>query len=202
MQRGLTLVELLVALAIGSVLLVAAAAAIRVVITSVVQQPLALGQIDQARGAAAAFVNELRDATYGADGSYPLVQASTTQIIFFSPYLQNGAAVDRIRYFIASSTLYKGVTRPTGTSYVLANEKVTPVVRSLLATTSAAFTYYNGSYAGATTSVPLTQPVSLSEITFVQLTLGVYTQERRNATSTFTVMIGSSIRNLKTNLGS
>jgi prepilin-type N-terminal cleavage/methylation domain-containing protein len=201
MKRGLTLVELLVALAISSVLLVAVFAAVRVVIQNVVQQPQALGKIDEARTATAAFTNELRDATYGVDGSYPIGLASTTQIVFFSAYNEGGSAVDRIRYFLSSSTLYKGVVRPSGTSYTLSSERVNAVIRNVVvSSTTPIFTYYDGTYNGSTTTLPLVQPVSLTQVTFAQLSIAVLTEDRRNSTSTFIITTGGAIRNLKTNL--
>ncbi len=192
---------MLVALAIGSMLMLAVFDVVRVVVNGVVQHPLALGAIDEARSVSIAFVNEIRDATYGADGSYPLGQASTTQIIFFSPYNESSGSADRIRYFFASSTLYKGVTTPSGTAYILAQEKVTPVLHAVMSTTTPIFTYYDGTYNGGTTTLPLVQPVNVTRVTFAQLSVSVLSQDRRNATSTFIITTGSSIRNLKTNLG-
>ena len=196
----MTLIELLVALAISTMLFVAMSDLIRLTLQMTAQQPLALQAVDQARSAAADFTDELRDATYGSDGSYPLLEASSTEIIFFSPY-RSSVGVERFRYFVASSTLYRGVTPPSGSpsQYVSGNEKITALVA--LATSTTLFTYYTGVYAGATTTPPLSQPVSISNVTYAQISLTVLAKGMRNATTTFTLTSGATIRNVKTNLG-
>ena len=42
------------------------------------------------------FINELRNATYGANGSYPINQASDNQLIFFSASQGNNGVVSKI----------------------------------------------------------------------------------------------------------
>jgi prepilin-type N-terminal cleavage/methylation domain-containing protein len=199
--RGVTLIELLVALVIGTMLTVAVIDVARTTFRFSLQEPQALHYIDQSRGVESTFMSELRDASYGSDGSYPLYEASTTEIIFFSPY-HMGGSVARVRYFASStastSNLYKGVTLPTGSpaSYVLANEKKT-LVATLAPTTTPIFTYYDQNYFGSST--PLAQPVSISNVTFVQMLL-VVPKGDVHATGTFTLTAGASVRNLKSNL--
>jgi prepilin-type N-terminal cleavage/methylation domain-containing protein len=201
MNRGITLIELLVALTIGTVLIVAVTDTLRMVLVLTTQKPLSLQAIDQARTTASTFSNELRNATIGSDGSYPLAEASSTEIIFFTPYRSGTSpSVRRIRYYVASSTLYKGVTTQSGTppSYVIANEQITKLL-PLASSTTKLFTYYDESYTGSST--PLVQPVSVTNVTYVQMSLSMLRKDERNSTSTFTFTSGSSVRNLKTNLG-
>jgi hypothetical protein len=76
-------------------------------------------------------------------------------------------------------------------------------VRELLAlaTTTGLFSYYGNSYAGSTSTAPLSQPVNLGDVTFAQMSLTLLKLDMRNSTSTFVLESGASIRNLKTNLG-
>ena len=168
------------------------------------QNPLALDSIDKLRSVTTLFDNEIRSASAGVDGSYPLGQASTSQIVFFTPFGTNStSSVYRVRYFLSSSTLYKGVTAPSGSplSYNLANEVVTPVVFSVTSPTSSIFFYYDGSFNGVTSTQPLAQPVNITQVTYVQINLSTLQQEIRKSTSTFSIITGAAIRNLKTNLG-
>jgi prepilin-type N-terminal cleavage/methylation domain-containing protein len=200
-MRGVTLIELLVALSISTVLIVALADTVRLTFNMSIQQPQAILAIDQARTVAAAFTDELRDATYGADGAYPLGEASSTEIIFYTPYHTGSTpTVERVRYFLASSTLYKGVTKQSGTPpmYAAADEQVT--AQLAVVTSTPLFAYYDGTYVG-TSSSPLAQPVKVTQVTYASMSLIVPRQDRRNATSTFTLTAGATIRNLKTNLG-
>ncbi len=112
-RRGFTLIEMLVTIAIFGMVLVVTGNLLLTIFTNSTTNPNALNAVDRAQAASSNFVNQIRDAAYGNDGSYPLSQASTTQVIFFSPYGTAGSTtVDRIRYFVASSTLYEGITVP------------------------------------------------------------------------------------------
>jgi prepilin-type N-terminal cleavage/methylation domain-containing protein len=201
MKRGFTLVETLVTIAIFGLVMIATGSLLRTIFLNTTTNPNALNAVDQAESASNTFVNQVRDAAYGNDGSYPLNQASTTQIIFFSPYGTAGSTtVDRIRYFASSSTLYEGITAPTGSTYNTANEKVKAVVTGISGNgTSTIFYYYTGSYAGTTS--PLSQPVNLNQVVYITMTFNVQLGEIHGATSSSTISTGAAIRNLKTNLG-
>lgn len=202
MNRGLTLIEFLVAMGIGLLLMLTVVGTVAKVFSLTTQQPLAIGTIDTARIVTNTFLNEIRDATTAGDGSYPLTLASSSAIIFYTPYGSYDGSIVRVRYFISSNTLYKGVTKPIGTpaSYPTASEKISPLM-TLASTSSSIFTYYDGNYVGATTSLPLAQPVSIAQVTYVQMALTVFTKDSRTATTTFTMTAGATMRNLKTNLG-
>jgi prepilin-type N-terminal cleavage/methylation domain-containing protein len=204
MRRGFTLVEVLVSIFIYSLIMLAVLEFLRIAYLGSSQNPLALDSIDKLRSVTTSFDNEIRSAAAGADGSYPLGQASTTQIVFFTPFGTNStSSVYRVRYFLATSTLYKGVTIPSGSplSYNLANEVITPVLFSATSPTSSVFFYYDGSFNGVTSTQPLAQPVNITQVTYVQINLATQMKEIRNATSTFSIITGAAIRNLKTNLG-
>jgi len=202
-KRGFTLIEMLVTIAIFGSVMVITSNLLLTIFSNSTTSPNALNAVDQAEGATSNFVNQIRDAAYGNDGSSPLGEASTTEIIFFSPYGSSGSTtVDRIRYFLASSTLYEGITVPSGSpaSYNLANEKVSAILPHVSGNgTSTVFFYYGGTYAG--TSSPLSQPVNVNQVTYVGMTLAVQLQEVIGATTTSVISTGATIRNLKTNLG-
>jgi prepilin-type N-terminal cleavage/methylation domain-containing protein len=203
MKRGFTLIETLVTIAIFGLVMIATANLLKLIFMDSTTNPAALNELDQAQSAATMFVNQVRDAAYGNDGSYPLSQASTTQIVFFSPYGTSAStAVDRIRYFVSSSTLYEGITAPSGSpsTYNTANEQVKSVVSNVSGIgTSTVFYYYTGTYGG--TSTPLSQPVNLNQVTYIQMTFAVQLKEIRGSTATSSISTGAAIRNLKTNLG-
>ena len=202
MNRGVTLVEFLIAMAVGLLIMAAAVGTVAKIFSLTIQQPLAIGTVDKTRIVTNTFLNEIRGATTAGDGSYPLTLASSTAIIFYTPYGSYDGSIQKVRYFISSGILYKGTTKPTGTppTYPVANEQIIPLT-PLASSTATIFTYYDGNYTGATTSVPLTQPVSIAQVTYVQMALTVFTKDSRTGTSTFTMTAGATPRNLKTNLG-
>jgi len=202
-QRGFTLVEMLVTIAVYGLLMVVAANLLIIIYKNANTNPNALNSVDQAQAAAANFVNLVRDAAYGNDGSYPLNEASTTEVIFFSPYgTGSSATVDRIRYYISGTTLYEGVTAPSGSpsSYNLANEKVLSVVTGVSGIgTSTIFYYFTGTYAG--TSTAISQPVNMSQVTYIRMNFAVKLNEVHGSSAISSISTGAAIRNLKTNLG-
>jgi prepilin-type N-terminal cleavage/methylation domain-containing protein len=141
-NRGFTLIETLVVIFIFGIIMIGTTEMVRSILVSGRQDTLALNNVDQARRIANNFANELRNSTYGVNGSYPINQASDTQIIFFSTLpLRNGTA-SRIRYYISNGILYKGVTNPTGSVYNQSNETSTALLSSLSLSGNPLFYYY------------------------------------------------------------
>ena len=165
------------------------------------QQNGVLSNTNQATIISDTFVNELRNATYGANGAYTINQATDNQIIFFSTAPKHDGTVSQIRYYIVGNNLYKGITNPGGTplSYVGQTETITNLSTQMSMGANPLFYYYDGNYNG--NGNPLTQPVNINAVRFIKINLIVLKDLTPNGSSTFTVITGASIRNLKTNLG-
>jgi hypothetical protein len=69
--------------------------------------------VASARQGLAAATEELREASYGADGSYPLLNAATSSVTFYAD-LNNSGVVDEVTLTYLNGTLYQVVTAPTG----------------------------------------------------------------------------------------
>lgn len=202
-SNGFTLVETLVTIFIFSIIMAGATLLLKEIFINGKQRPLALDVVDQARIAIFNFTNELRNAAAGNDGSYPLNQAGDSEIILYSTYgSTNSAHINRIRYYVSGTKLYKGVTIPSGNplTYNTASEKTTTIITNLSNGSTPVFYYYDGNYTG--TSTPLTQPINVNNVKFATINLTLPKLDDRNATTTFTISAGSTIRNLKDNLGS
>ncbi len=197
-QRGFTILEMLVAVSIFGFLTIGIATMFLDVFIGSKQQFLAVSNVDQARLVTSQFLNELRNATTGVDGSFSLGQADDTQIIFYSKSL-NSATVNRFRYYLAETTLYKGTIIPTGNPlvYNVASESVKIVQNDVKNTPI--FFYYNDTYTEGQSALP--QPVNLNNVKFVKINITVLTQVKNNSNTTFSISRGVAIRNLKTNLG-
>lgn len=200
-QRGFTLIEVLVTVSIFIVLVFGVSAMLNDIFVNSNQQLLSMSNIDQARLALSAFTNEVRNATTGSDGSYPLNQAGDSQIVFYSNFRTNNGAIVRIRYYVSGDTLYRGVVLPAGNplSYNLSSESVKPVATGISSTSAPVFYYYDGSYDGSTDA--LFQPVNINRVRFIKINLMVLNQITPNDTSTFPITAGAVIRSVKDNLG-
>lgn len=174
---------------------------LKAILTSSRQQSLGIGNLDQARRIASTFVNELRNSSYGINGSYPINQAGDTQLIFFSTAPKNDGTVSRIRYYMSGGILYKGVIHPSGNPliYNSSTEVNTPLLSSLSLGSNPLFYYYDGNHDGTTNA--LVQPVNINQIKFIKINLIVLKQDVQNNNTTTTISAGATLRNLKTNLG-
>ena len=198
---GFTVIEIILTLSVLTALLLLAAPMLVSFLQNPKQLLISMDNIDQARIIASNFTNELRNAVTGNDGSYPLNKTDDAEIIFYSNFGSAAPAVNRIRYYISGSTLYKGVTVPAGNplSYNLSSEVVRPVLSGLANAAIPAFYYYDGNYDGSTGA--LAQPVNINQVKFAKINLLVPKQTTPQGTSNFSMTTGAAIRTLKDNLG-
>jgi prepilin-type N-terminal cleavage/methylation domain-containing protein len=203
-KAGFTLVEMLIVIFISTLLVLGVSTLVITIIKTSRQQIRSTGDIFQSTLTAANFANELRNMSIGNDGSYQINQAGDTQLIFYSSFGASGLAVNRIRYYLATTStttiLYKGVVTPTGSplTYNLGLEVVRTIQTDIASGTTKIFYYYDGNYNGSTT--PLTQPVNVTGVKFISLSMSVVSQPELS-TTTYPITIGATLRNLKNNLG-
>lgn len=200
-HSGFTLLETIMTVFIFSIIMLGTSLMLKNILVSNRQQILVMSNVSQARTIADNFVKELRNATYGVNGAYPINQATDTQVIFFSTAIQNNGTVSKIRYFISNNTLSKGITTPSGnpSDYNPATEVVTILSTKMSLGGNPLFYYYDGNYNGS--GNPLSNPVNLNQIKFIKINLMILKQLSATSNSVFSVSAGASIRNLKTNLG-
>ena len=142
------------------------------------------------------LVTEIRSAGPSSLGAYPIESAATGSIAFFSDIDEDGI-FERVRYFVGTSTLQKGVIKPTGNPlvYATSSEVLKTMVNYLLIATST-FEYYDSNYTGS--EAPLSTPIDVTKIRIVKVTV---TADVNPGTApkpvTFTNTI--DVRNLRSN---
>lgn len=159
-----------------------------------------LTAVEQARKGVETFVQELREAAPGDDGSYAIVSADSQSLIFFSD-IDADVLTERVRYFLDGTELKKGVIEPNEESfqYNENDETISTVAKYIQNGSEVVFTYYNGDYPTDTTNNPLTYPADQNEIKLVQISLQVNVTPE-DVPGTYTLNSFAQIRNLKTNL--
>jgi type II secretory pathway pseudopilin PulG len=154
------------------------------------------------------FERELQSAAPSQAGAYPIVEASTTQVTFFTDYDRDGYK-ERIRYFYSTSTrsIKKGVIEPSGvgtTTYNSATEAVNTRIDNVAisATTTALFTYFDANYDGVGTNTPMTQPVGIPSVRHIRMMVSVIPKGEVLATTSKIMFFQTDVtpRNLKDNL--
>jgi type II secretory pathway component PulJ len=138
---------------------------------------------------------EIRSAAPANDGSYAILDASTSTFRFFSDIDRDGL-FDQVRYFLSGTTFKKGVIKPTGSplQYVSSTESVQDLVYNIILG-SQLFTYYDKN-ATSTNSTPLQQPLDVSQVKTVRITL-VANQGTSSTPSLVGVETQATIRNLR-----
>ena len=166
-NRGFTLVEILVAMGIGtSILVLATFFAI-----DITDFGLFLGErLETERDlerTIRVFIVEARSMTNAANGSYPIGAAQHDSFTFYTDVDADGT-VEQVRYFLNGTEIQKGITEPSGTPAVYdpADEEVRTAVRYVVPGPDI-FTYWGEGWIGEMAS--LSQPIDLSDIRLVRM---------------------------------
>jgi prepilin-type N-terminal cleavage/methylation domain-containing protein len=198
-SRGFTLVEVLTTIVIFSSIMIAVATFQHNVLNFNRSSGIALNNTHEAQALMKTMARELRSMEPSSNGSYPIAAAGTSTITFFADP-DGDSLKDQIRYYLVGTTLYRGITRPTGTppTYVAGNETTRILVTGLRnSSTTPVFEYFNSSYAG--TSTPLTYPLNIPVVRLVRANLTIDTDPNKSPlVRTFTTQ--AALRNLKDNL--
>lgn len=154
----------------------------------------------QAKMAMSRLTSELRRAQVASTGAYPIEEASTSTLTFYSDLDNSGQRI-RVRYFLDGQVFKKGTLEPTGEplTYNLADEKVIVIAENFLATSSSIFTYYDSNYDGASSSPSLGYPIEIKDIRLVKIDFWLESG-RASLGQPFYLSSQVMLRNLKDNL--
>jgi prepilin-type N-terminal cleavage/methylation domain-containing protein len=197
-QRGFTLVETIVVIALFSVLLIAITYAIAQMYklnSATLEQA---NEIDFARRGLFTLVRDTREMTLGANGAYPLVRAENHRIGFYSD-IDRDLSVEYVEYVLATTTIRKFTYEATGTPAVYATntpartEILSEYIQNLLQG-QVTFRYYNE--AGALIASPQAQ---ISDIRYIRMNVIVNIDPARSP-GEFMLQGSAAPRNLKENL--
>lgn len=169
-QKGFTLVEVLVALGLFVVLSVLISSLGRDIFFHHYNISRSLVSESEAKLALSRLVSELRRAQTASTGSYPIGEAGTSTLTFYSD-INNSGQPARLRYFLSGSDLKRGVTYATGEPYIYDDdsESLTTAVSQILATSTPIFSFFDSNYNGASSSLPLVEPVEIKNIRLVKI---------------------------------
>jgi len=197
-EKGLTLVELIVTMAICTLIIMAVGLFARDTFYYNDIFSGGLTSYDQARKILQPIASEIRSASPSSLGSYPIEETGNTEFIFFADNNNDGLK-ERIRYFLSGTSLKKGVIIPSGSplQYASGNETITDIIDGVRNGSTPIFAYYDTNYNGST--APLSQPVTIMNVRLIKITLVIDADPNRPP-SAVTVTTQVSMRNLKDNL--
>ena len=148
--------------------------------------------VQSARQGLSTAVQDLREASYGDDGSYPIASAATSSLSFYADINDDGN-VEKILYYLSGTTLYEGVTHSGGSplTYVgqpTSTSTVATYIRN--GTSTPIFQYYDD------TGALLSSPVNVTSVALVTTDLQVDVDVNRSP-STYTLIGSATLRNLE-----
>jgi type II secretory pathway pseudopilin PulG len=194
-KNGFTLVETIVVIAVTTLVSLTLGALLVYFYRTnayTLEQATAVGQ---ARHGIEDAMFHLREASYGSDGSYPVMSVATSSIIFYAN-IDADPYIERVTYKLQNGTLYRTVGEPVGNppTYVggtIATSTITtPVVNG---TSTPIFRYFDN------TGTELVAPVNIPKISSIKTTVIIDVNVNRTPTA-FTLSGGATLRNLRTQL--
>lgn len=197
-NSGFTLAEIITAVAILSLIMVAVSTFQYNVLSYNRSAQVSLTNAQEAQSLIKTVAKELRAMQQSANGAYPIAVAATSTITFFSDTDRDGTE-EQVRYYLASSTLYRGIIKPSGSPLAYTGSESTKILATGLRNSSSTpvFEYFDSTYAG--TSSPMTYPLTLTSIRLVKVNLTIDTDPNKAPVlRTFTTQ--TVLRNLKDNL--
>lgn len=190
--RGLTFIEMLITVAVFAILMIAIVESVRFFYranTSSLEQSF---QIDSARRGVEFMVRDIREARNGDDGSHPIANMGSTTLTFYSD-TDSDASVERIRYDIVDTVLYRNVTDSSGTPPTYTGAGATSTVSDFVRNIEEivpAFRYYD------TNGVEITDYTRIGDVRTVTVNVIVNILPIR-APEEFTLRSSATIRNLR-----
>ncbi len=148
--------------------------------------------IDSATRGLTVSHRDIREASYGEDGSYPISAAATSTITFFSD-VDSDRPVEKIRLYLSGGTLYRAVTNAGGNPPSYASQPETISTLATYVTNTAAsplFRYYNAA------GVELTGAIDVAAIRSVRIQLQTDLNPQR-APNIVTLERTATLRNLR-----
>ncbi len=139
------------------------------------------------------MISEIRSMGPAANGAYPIAVANTTTFQFYSD-IDGDGTFEQVRYFLNGTTFQKGVTHPVGSpaTYPAADEVITDMVHYMVPGTI--FTYYKE---GLPSEIgPLPSPIDVANIRMLTVS-GTTDRDPSTPPSPVTLSISVTIRNLR-----
>jgi len=190
--RGLTLVEMVITISIFSIIMVVLVQSIIFFYRSNTSSLEQSYQVNSARKGSAVLVKNIREATYGDDGSYPLSNIGSTTVVFFSD-TENDDSVEKITYSLSGTTLIRNVLESSGTPPVYTGGGVDHLVSTYVRNEEEGvplFRFYD------VNGTEITDYENVSDVRSVTINLVVNVQPIR-APQEFTLRSSATLRNLK-----
>ncbi len=154
-----------------------------------------LNSLHTGRSILKTMVAEIRTASSGDNGAYPVSSATADSLTIYSD-IDDDALKERVRYFLNGTNLQKAVLKPTGSPLAYTGTEVTTTLISNVTNTTI-FNYYDKNYDGTTAS--LSSPINIPSVRLIKITITT-DDDPNKAPTPITLSSQVTLRNIKDNL--
>jgi len=129
------------------------------------------------------MVGYLRKTRQGDNGAYAIKSAAKNDLVVFSDYDKDGAA-ERLHFYLQSGQLKMGIARPTSTipkTYPMGDQTVKVIANKVVNDANTPiFFYYNNNYPGDVANNPVSEPVDISIVRLIKVSLKINIDPNKN----------------------
>ena len=154
-----------------------------------------LNSLHTGRSILKTMVAEIRTASSGDNGAYPVSSATADSLTIYSD-IDDDALKERVRYFLNGTNLQKAVLKPTGSPLAYTGTEITTTLISNVTNTTI-FNYYDKNYDG--TTAPLSSPINIPSVRLIKITITT-DDDPNKAPTPITLSSQVTLRNIKDNL--
>jgi prepilin-type N-terminal cleavage/methylation domain-containing protein len=116
-----------------------------------------------------AFVFELRNATTSPAGDYPLVQAGTSTLVFYSN-IDNDNDIEKVSYYLDGAIFKKVAIKPTGENIYSDDNKI--LIKEIQnVQPEDVFAFYASSTDGTFAQSSMSEPINLQDVRLIKMKL-------------------------------
>lgn len=190
-MKGFTLAETLVVTAILGTVALALTSMIWFFYRSNAYLLEQTSAVDSANRGLNIAYKDIREASYGEDGSFPIASAATSTMTFYSDVDKDGP-VEKVRLYTSNGTFYRGVTNASGSPPAYGGQETVTTIATWVknATSTPIIRYYDA--AGG----ELTGTIAISSVRSVRIRLDVDLNPQR-APNVLTLERTATLRNLR-----
>ncbi len=169
----MTLIEVIVVLAIFSLTAVALTNSVLFFYKTNAATLEQAAQVREAGRGMERMIHELREASYGDEGSYPVASFASSSVTFYADVDQDGET-ERVRYELWGTSMRRGVLSPSGNPLDYAGAAATTTIAEYVRNFSEntpVFRYWDAAGAEITDAADIGSIVSVSVNLIIDVTL-------------------------------
>jgi len=192
-KNGFTLVELMIAVAIFVILVIATSAFFISLYKEQASDIARIKRIDVAGKTIEIMSSEIRKMNRAENGIYPLEITEEQTLVFYSDIDSDGLT-ERVEYFLNGIVLEKKLVEPGDDLDYLGEEITTTIVDGVRNGAEPVFKYYDENYTGSEDS--LSEPINITNVKVIEIIFDLNADEK-NLSNSLRIETKIHPRNLK-----